>query len=284
MFACDRTGVHELYHFEPVSGVLRQRTSTRYGASDFTYSSDGKWLYYSSQTLKGMKLFRTPVDSLTDKAVDYADIHKYVIADKLSQQENEIAARLGLEKAVNQVDYELSEPKKYSKAGHMFNLHSWTPVYVSVDNIMNMSYDHIWQAASLGVTGIMQNRLSTGVGEIGYSAHKDPYNPEKWRHSGHFKYTYSGLYPVIEASLDFNDRAARQYSLTGYTSDDKLRSVSISSSELPVPYVEGKLSMYIPFNLSSGGWNKGVIPRITYRVSNDMFNNSMSLNSSDGQI
>lgn len=283
IFACDRTGVHELYHLNPSTGDLRQKTSTRYGASDFTYSTDGRWLYYSSQTLKGMQMFRTSVDSLLNRPADFSDIHKYVIADRLAQQEKAEAEKTGLSKAVSEVDYSLSQPRKYSKFGHTFNLHSWTPVYVSVDNIMNMSFDHIWQAASLGVAGIMQNRLSTGVGEFGYSAHKDPYNPLKWRHSGHAKFTYSGLYPVIEASIDVNDRAARQYNITAYKQDDRM-SVSLSSAELPSPYIEGRLSMYIPFNFTSGGWNRGFIPKVSYRISNDMFNTSAAILSYDGNV
>jgi len=283
IFACDRTGVHELYHLDPSTGDLRQKTSTRYGASDFTYSTDGKWLYYSSQTLKGMKMFRTPADSLIDRAADFTDIHRYVIADRLTEQENEAARAAGLETAVPDVDFNVSEPRKYSKAGHAFNIHSWAPVYVSVDNIMNMSFDKVWQAASLGVSGIMQNRLATGVGEFGYSAHKDPYNPSKWRHSGHAKFTYSGLYPIIEASIDFNDRAARQYNVTGYAKDGML-SVGFGSKELPSPYIEGNISVYIPFDFSSGGWYKGVIPKLSYKISNDMFNTGMSVLSSDGHI
>jgi hypothetical protein len=158
----------------------------------------------------------------------------------------------------------------------MFNIHSWAPVYVNVDNIMNMSFDHIFQAASLGASAIMQNRLATGVGEFGYSAHKDPYDRAKWRHSGHFKFTYSGLYPVIEAKLDINDRAARQFNVTA-VQRGKGMGVSLSSKELDAPYFEGKLSAYIPFDFSSGGWYKGLIPKISYRITNDMFNTSISV-------
>ena len=274
IFTCDRTGVNELYHLDPYTGDLIQKTSTRYGSSDFTYSTDGRWLYYSSQTLKGMQMFRISVDSLQNRTVDFSEIHEYVIADKLSEQEKEIARKSGFDKAVTDVDFNVSKPRRYSKLGHAFNIHSWAPVYVNVDNIMNMSFDHVWQAASLGVSGIMQN---------GYSGHKDPYDPSKWRHSGHASFTYSGLYPVIEASLDFNDRAARQYNVTGYQKDGRI-SVSLASKELPSPNLEGRISMYVPLNFSSGGWNKGVIPKISYRISNDMFNTSAAVMSSDGHI
>ena len=257
---------------------------TNYGVSDCSYSNDGKYLYYSSQTLNGKRIFRTPVDSLIDRKVDFSQTHKYFLADKLSEQEQMLAQKDGEKSAVNDsLEVKFTEPKKYSKIGHMFNIHSWTPVYVSVDNIMNMSFDYMYQAASLGVSGIMQNTLSTGVGEIGYSAHKDPYDKSKWRHSGHFKFTYSGLYPIIEAKVDFNDRAARQLS-TNWISSSEGERCSMTSRSLNTPYIEGRLSMYVPLNLSSGGWLRGFIPRVSYKISNDKFNSSITLLETDDYI
>ena len=269
-FTCDRTGVNELYHLDPCTGTLTQKTSTRYGAEDFQYKD--QWLYYSSQTLGGMRIFRTSIDSLMNKEVDFNELHHYPIAEVITAQEREIAVR---KEADTDRKVEISSPERYRKLPNMFGLHSWAPVYVNVDNIMNMSYDHIWQAASLGATGIIQNKLSTATGEFGYSAHKDPYNPAKWRHSGHARFTYSGLYPVIEASVNVNDRAARQYNAYAYLLPDGKASMEVSSRELSAPYIEGTLSTYIPFNFSSGGWYRGVIPRLSYRIGNDKFNTGM---------
>ncbi len=279
MFTSDRTGVNELYHLNPTTGELRQKTVTKYGAEDFVYGGNG-YLYYSAPTLNGLRMYRTPVDSLINRKVDFTEKYSYIIADCLSEQENRLAAEAGYDKAVDEdlkaEDVYISEPKRYRKAAHMFNIHSWAPVYVNVDNIMNMSYDYIFQAASLGATAIMQNRLATGVGEFGYSAHKDPYDKTKWRHSGHFKFTYSGLYPVIEAKFDINDRAARQYNVKAIKSREGA-SIGLYSGELAVPYMEGKLSAYIPLTFNSGGWYKGVIPKLTYRITNDMFNTSITV-------
>ena len=279
MFTSDRTGVNEMYHFNPTTGELHQKTVTKYGAEDFVYGDNG-YLYYSAPTLNGLRMYRTPVDSLINRKVDFTEKYSYIIADCLSEQENRLAVEAGLDKAVDEElkveDVYISEPKRYRKAAHMFNIHSWAPVYVNVDNIMNMSYDYIFQAASLGATAIMQNRLATGVGEFGYSAHKDPYDKTKWRHSGHFKFTYSGLYPVIEAKFDINDRAARQYNVKAIKSGEGA-SIGLYSGELAVPYMEGKLSAYIPLTFNSGGWYKGVIPKLTYRISNDMFNTSITV-------
>lgn len=272
IFTCDRTGVNELYHLDPSTGNLTQKTSTRYGAEDFQYKGD--WLYYSSQALDGKKIYRTPVDSLMNRSVNFSDIHHYHIAEAVTAQEKAIA----LEKeAETDKKVTISDPQRYGKFRNAFNLHSWAPVYVNVDNIMNMSFDQIWQAASLGATGIFQNRLSTAVGEIGYSAHKDPYNPAKWRHSGHARFTYSGFYPIIEATVNFNDRAARQYNAYAYIFPDGKASMEVSSRELSTPYIEGILSTYIPFNFSSGGWYKGLIPKLTYRIGNDKFNTGLAV-------
>ena len=268
MFTCDRTGVNELYHLDPSDCRLVQKTSTRYGASDFRYSEDGEWLYYSSQTMKGMRIFRTRRDSLMDSTADFTERHLYPIAEAVTAQERAMAEKRGVELMK---DVKISDPVRYRKLPHMFNVHSWAPVYVNVDNIMNMSFGQIWEAASLGVTGIMQNRLSTATGEFGYSAHKDPYNPERWRHSGHARFRYSGLYPIFEVSVDVNDRSARQYHVFRYKLGEDKTGMEVSSQELAVPYVEGRVSAYIPFRFSSGGWFRGVTPRMSYRIGNDMF-------------
>ena len=277
LFTCDRSGVNELYHFSPSDGRLIQKTNTRYGASDFAYSEDGEYLYFSAETLKGLQLSRIHTSSLINREVRHDSVHRYELADKLAQQEREIAMQSGASEAVPELDsIYISKPRRYKKAANMFNIHSWAPVYVSVDNIMNMSFDKVYEAASLGVSGIMQNRLATGVGEFGYSAHKDPYNPTRWRHSGHAKYTYSGLYPVFEFSVDFNDRDARQYYFKVYR-DGELTSVGLENRALDKPYVQGMVRTYIPFNFSSGGWYRGVIPQLSYRISNDMFNTGASV-------
>ena len=276
IFTCDRTGVNELYHLDPQSGKLTQKTSIRHGGESFAYSPDGKWLYFSSLTVKGKQVFRTPVDSLIERNADFGDRHEYVLAESLTRQEMEAEKKASACDSCTETEYsgKFSEPVRYRKFPHMFNVHSWAPVYVNVNNIMNTSFDYIYQAASLGATGIIQNRLSTATGEFGYSAHKDPYHPDKWRHSGHARFTYTGLYPVLEASVDFNDRAAFQYNMRGYIMDNG-SSMSLESKELASPSLQGKFKAYIPFDFSSGGWFRGVIPQLSYTVTNDYMNNSL---------
>lgn len=273
-FVSDRTGSDELYHLDTEKGCIRQMTSLRYGGESFVYSPDEKWLYFSSQTLKGKAIFRCPADSLLNREVDFSSRHEYYLAERLSRQEKQIAEEKGDPYIEDAVELSFSEARRYRKFNHMFNVHSWAPVYVNVDNIMNISYDYTYQAASLGATGIIQNRLSTATGEFGYSAHKDPYNPAKWRHSGHARFTYTGLYPVFELSVDFNDRAARQYNSTAHLVEEGAM-ISITSKETAAAYLSGRIRTYVPFSFSRGGWHSGIIPQLTYSISNDFFNNSV---------
>lgn len=275
VFTCDRTGVNELYHLDPQTGKLTQKTSIRHGGESFVYSPDGKWLYFSAHTLKGKQVFRSSVDSLLEREADFSQRHEYVLAESLTAQEKAAAEKTAAyTEGKTEIQTEFSKPERYRKFPHMFNVHSWAPVYVNVDNIMNMSFDKVYEAASLGATGIIQNRLSTATGEFGYSAHKDPYNPAEWRHSGHARLTYTGLYPAIEASIDFNDRSARQYNMKGYILENGSM-MALESSGLSSPSVQARFKTYIPFNLSSGGWHRGIVPQLTYMINNDYMNNSL---------
>ena len=281
MFTCDRTGSNELYHFNLQSGKLTQKTSIRHGGESFAYSPDGKWLYFSSQTVKGKQIFRTPVSELFSYDADLSDRHKYMLAESLTAQEMAVMDKMKAEHPEtdsvteeNMAGAYSSEPKRYRKFPHMFNVHSWAPLYVNVNNIMNMSYDYTYDLASLGATGIIQNKLSTAVGQFGYSAHRDPYHPDKWRHSGHAKFTYSGFYPIVELSVDFNDRSAIQYNPKAIV-ENGYSMMSIDAKEDAAPFVYADLKVYVPFDLSSGGWFRGVIPQVSYSFSNDFFNSSM---------
>ncbi len=278
LFTCDRTGVNELYSLDPASGELRQLTSTRYGASDYHFDADGRWLYYSSQTIKGKMIFRTRTDSLFNREADWRERCGWIIADKLSEQAGRRAEKIYgdrdfLETEAARADtVTLSKPKRYHKIPQMFRVHSWAPFYADIPTLMNADDlgDNLFDYVNLGATAVIQNQLGTFSGIVGYKAAKDPYDKSRWRHSAHLNLTYSGLYPVFELNLDFNDRAARQSRLFLRETGGDYYSVELLSEAYPsVPNISGSISAYIPFRFSSGGWSRGFTPRVTYYISND---------------
>lgn len=279
LFTSDRTGVNELYSLDPDEGTLRQLTSTRYGASDYQFDADGRWLYFSSQTIKGKMIFRTPANELFDKEVDWNERYIWPIAEKLSEQARRRAKKLYgnaelLETEAARADtMTLSKPRRYYKVPQMFRVHSWAPFYANIPMLMNANDlgDNIFDYVNLGATAVLQNQLGTFSGIIGYSAHKDPYDKARWRHSAHLNLKYTGLYPVFELSLDFNDRAARQGSVNLYEMGEGMYSITTRSEAHPsVPNISGSISAYIPFKFSSGGWSRGFTPRVSYYISNDL--------------
>lgn len=278
LFTSDRTGVNELYSLNPADGTLRQLTSTRYGASDYQFDEDGRWLYYSSQTTKGKMIFRTAAGELFNKEADWNERYSWPIAEKLSEQARRRAEKLYgnaelLETEAARADtMTLSKPRRYHKIPQMFRVHSWAPFYANIPVLMNANDlgDNIFDYVNLGATAVLQNQLGTFSGIVGYSAHKDPYDKARWRHSAHLNLKYTGLYPVFELNIDFNDRAARQSGIALHQVSDNAYSITMRSEAHPsVPNISGSISAYIPFKFSSGGWSRGFTPRVSYYISND---------------
>lgn len=275
-FLCDRTGVTELYSLEVESLTLRQLTSTRYGISSPVFKADT--LYYSSLAAsdrpkdhkQGRMTYATAVADLPVTEVRYEDIHKYLVADALTAQENALGDSTEVTAEVN-----FSQPGKYSKI-RFPHIHSWVPIYFNYDNVESVSGDDYYKTASLGATALFQNLLSTGYGMVGYGAHEDPHKDGKWRHSGHFKYIFTGLYPVFEFSADFNDRASLDIQKIQVTKGKMYRLYN-KGTLTDKPYFEGGLKVYIPFNFSSGGINRGLIPQVKYKFTNDRYNDQILL-------
>lgn len=273
-FLCDRTGVTELYSLDVENLTLRRLTSTRYGISSPVFKADT--LYYSSLAAsdrprdykQGRMMYATAVSDLPITEVRYEDIHKYPVADALTAQETALGDSIAVAAEVK-----FSQPERYSKI-RLPHIHSWAPVYFNYDNVESISGDDYYKTASLGATAMFQNLLSTGYGMVGYRAHEDPYKDGDWRHSGHFKYIFTGLWPVIEFSADFNDRAAMDIQKI-QVSKEKMYRLYNKGTLTDKPYFEGGLKVYIPFNFSSGGINRGLIPQVKYKFTNDRYNDQI---------
>ena len=267
-FVSDRTGVFELYNLDTETGEAVRLTSSRYGSTDFVLDEDADSLYISIITPKGKMIFAQAARELRPEKVNLSDVHTYRIADKLSQQEDSLAVFYPEPDLV-----EPSGPKKYSKLAHLVKFHSWAPIYFNYDEISSMSFDFTYRTASLGATGLFQNELGTAYGFVGYSAHKNPQERASWKHSLHGQFNYSGWYPVIETSFDFNDRNAYLYRFSSIiTAADPKRSVSGEIRKAPL--FNGNVAVYIPLSFSKGGWLSGFLPQVKYNFTNDLMSTS----------
>ena len=262
MFSSDLTGVQELYALDLTDGRVARLTNLRFGGQDFDLEADT--LYFSVLQPEGRMVHRLAWNELQPVAADFTQRPKYPFAEELAAGERE---------AIDwDAPVEVSDPKPYSKLAHLFRFHAWLPFYLQFDSIDNLSLETLTQDAGLGATAYWQNDLGSGYGFAGY--HAAPVDGV-WRHSLHANFTYTGLYPVIEASVDFNDRDACEYAMI---QDEEKQQLYLQARGLGIPSVSGTLKTYIPWNFSSGGWLRGLVPTVTLLLNNDRFSDGRSMN------
>ena len=218
-------------------------------------------LYFSALQPEGRLIHKIAWKKLRPKLADFSTLPSFPFAAKLSAGEPQTPDE----------PFRISKPKPYSKLAHLFRFHTWLPVYVNYDGIESLSLSRLTEDAGLGATAFWQNDLGTSYGFAGYHA---AYKEGAWRHTLHGKWTYSGLYPVFEASVDFNERDARNYFLA---QDEEQKTVSLKAQPRQnahggvLPSLSASLRTYIPWNFSSGGSLRGIVPTAAVSMSNDRF-------------
>lgn len=255
-FVSDRNGVNELYRLSPDGSVVRL-TNNRFGASDFLPSGDS--LVFAALTPEGRMLYReaTSVPLATGNA-------SWPFAESLSGQEATITGTAANDETA------FSDPKPYHKLPHLLRLHSWAPVFIDYDAVANTSFETLSSTADLGATLFFQNDLGTASAVAGYSARREivDYTPQ-WDHSFHGKFTYTGLYPVIELSADIGGGYARRYLCNSILHGDR-KTLSLAGKYTDTPSFKTKASVYVPLDFSRAGWYRGLVPRLDLTYTNDL--------------
>ena len=264
-FVSDRTGVKELYRYDPATGRAWQLTNSRYGGTDYFQHGDSLW--FNAMTPEGTAIFKAKAP--TPKEIDIREVYKDRVAEKLSEQERFLHSLRSVEMTE---EPSISEPRPYRKVLHLMKFHSWAPLYFNYDAVESLSGDLSYDTASPGLTGMFQNDLGTAWGTVGYSVHPDPDKPSEWRHSGHLQFTYTGLYPVLEASFDLYDTGAGQYH---FERRDYGERIGYATAAQPVdgPVWSGSLKAYIPFRYDKGGIQRGWVPQVGWSISNNCYDN-----------
>ena len=253
-FTSDLNGTSNLYVYEFEKGKIKQLTNARFGAGGASLSPDGESLLYHDFDHLGYNAVSLGNEFMLQEEAWMSNPYKYEIADKIS-------AMAGFSIDTVKIDERVVsgyESKRYSKIGNLFRVHSWAPIFYDVDKIKSMSFENIREVAKPGAIIYSQNSLNSANMMAGYSY-------DNGFHAGHFKFTYRGLYPVIEINSSVNTRnRTRQYIDRSGAEPRSVQEV------LPQPYVEGYIRSYIPVNLNrGGGWSEGFVPSVLWRYTND---------------
>ncbi|MCQ2138167.1 MAG: hypothetical protein MJY60_05630, partial [Bacteroidales bacterium] len=255
-FASDFDGVMNIFSIDWKNSAVKQLTNSKYGANYPFFDADGQ-LYYSEYSSKGYHLVTADKSAFLDRDIKFKQPYLHPVAEALATQyaEKFTEAPVGNAAYLDQEQYPVEE---YDKLRNAFHFHSWAPLYYNVDRIMNMSGDHLYEMASLGLTGYSQNELGTVTAMAGYSYH------------GGFNALHGKVNAVIadfdvEASFDFNDRKQR-------LDDPLLKEIQGDYQSVVTnrPYFTASIAADYPHNLFGGGWLSMFIPVARLTFSNDL--------------
>ena len=260
-FSSDRDGTAEL-HSIGADGILRQETSLRFGGGNFTF--DGKDLLYSTLGLKDNGIRRIPSGSLLGLPVSPKPFPR-PIADKLSLQEDTMAV------ATAPLDTVFTETVPYEKGKHLLGFHSWAPFYTETDDIASIASEITEGDITFGATAWFQNELETSYGEVALGV-----GPYYAMPSGkyyvipaiHAEWTYAGWFPVMKLTAEAGGRNALGAGMESSKTEEGL-AISTGLDTLSAPRLSLTALGYLPLNLSSGGWNRGFVPSLSFTLTND---------------
>ena len=263
-FVSDMNGVNELYRFDEADGTLYRLSNTPFGATEFTVDGDRE--VFTAMSTSGRALFSTPLSAMEPTPVRL-EPHAYRVADALSAQEQ---ALITTPAPPHDTLGGFREPVRYKRVPHLILLHSWAPFAFDYDAIAGSSGDLVRDDIDPGVTLLFQNRLGDFYGFANYAYHQDDLGSGERRNAWHAQFTYTGLYPVLEARLAVGDRQALTYRRQeiDYYGEQVLQN---SYQRLNGDAVEASLKAYVPLTFSKSGWKRGLIPQFSWSISNDIF-------------
>lgn len=272
-FVSDLDGTDEVYSL--TGDNLRRLTDYKYGASDYCLA--GNTIYLTIPGTDGEHLYSESLDALKGEAAHWDSVYVSPVVKKLVAQSQSL-----LPEGLPDGNVEISSPKKYCKASGLLHVHSWAPFYIHVDEENDVSFQESTEAVRLGATAFFQNLLGTASGTAAIGR-QHSYGNKDYRAIGNISFTWRGWYPVLTATLTFNEEDA-----IGYTR------YRISSEGMTMNYVSAKaqdktsfdacLKAYVPLNLSSGGWSRGVVPQVVARFTNSTFDKSLYYTNMTDQV
>jgi len=238
------SGIDNIYCLDLNERESYQVTSARFGAFYPQLSPDGRVLYYSNYSAMGNGIASMPVEEGLWKPLEDARSHTEQINFKQTQAEKEVVDGVY---AIDSIQY---ESRKYFKGLHLFNIHSWLPLYFDYLN-PELEFDPDHLPVSPGISLISQNRLSTAVSQLGYE-YRDGY------HLFHSGIKLKGKYPVLNLYFD-------------YGGEPNVLLMAEGDSIISLPNdLRLTAQTYVPLRFNTGKYFTLLQPRINYSYRRDV--------------
>jgi hypothetical protein len=243
-FSATFSGIDNIYCYDADKKQVYQVTSAPFGAFHPQLSADGLTLFYSNYTSSGYKAASLDLEhglwTPLDEAMDHSEQIDYVQTE---------AEQLLLNQPEEGDTLELNS-RRYRKMFHLFNVHSWLPLYIDYLN-PELELNPEQLPVSPGISLVSQNLLSTAVSQVGYE-YRDGY------HMFHSGIKLKGRYPVLNLYFD-------------YGGEPHVLLLAEGDSALSLPPDLGFTAQtYVPLRLNTGKYLSLIQPRIDYRYRRDI--------------
>jgi hypothetical protein len=241
LFSAPYSGISNIFALSFETGEIQQLTSSDFGATDATFDATNR-LIFADYDANGFFLARMETSQFLNKKISNSHKTENYLADQLSKMSPFSIDGIHTSKKMYPV-------KEYHKICHLFNIHSWAPVYI----------DGLSQTGGIGASILSQNTLGTMVAQLGYQ-----YDENEHTGKTSFNIEYYGLYPVIGGGISHGMR----------------RGKTIHENELyELKWMETEINTEIklPLNFTRDRWIRGFQPRIGYRLINKNMDPSVGL-------
>ncbi|MEN8157936.1 MAG: hypothetical protein ABFS10_13375 [Bacteroidota bacterium] len=243
-FSATFSGIDNIYCHDLTDHETYQVTSARFGAFQPQISGEGSRLFYSNYTSGGYEIAEMNLEEGLWKPVEAIRSHEEQLDYQPSDDEQRVFAEMSKQ------DTTTYPVKRYSKFTHLFNIHSWLPLYVDYLN-PDLSLDPEQLPVSPGLSLVSQNHLSTAVSQLGYE-YRDGY------HMFHSGIKLKGRYPVFNLFFD-------------YGGEPRVFLMDEGDSAMALPRgMNFTAQSYVPFRFNTGKFLSMVQPRVDYNYNRDL--------------
>lgn len=206
--------------------VVSTHSQVNYGALAFAIKDST--LFISSYTADGARIIKQNLYNLSSCSLN--TINKpFALASLMEAQELQLQTDSAITQLSGKKQDSLYSSHKYNKYLHLFNFHSWAPIFMSIKN----------EDLGFGASVFSQNLLSSSILEAGHKIIASDKRDETY-----INYTYQGWYPIINASFKYGSRNILLDHDTSYTDISSWDEYTFSTN------------ITVPYNWTFNNWNK----------------------------
>ena len=252
-------GTNNVYVFDTSASQSYRLTTSRFGAFSPVMSRDGKRLFFADHSASGARIASVSVDDLQRESADFNNVYDHALAEAITEQEQFRLDPDVLLLSADSLETMNFTTKPYRKVAHLFHVHSWMPFYFDAADAANSISDDLSTIVKPGSMLLSQNALSTMMSQVGWYY-------DNGHHYGKLALSYTGLYPVMDISVEYGGKAF-DYNWKKDEGDNDILSFSMTNRNL----IDAEARVYVPVNLSRNHYISGIRPSVTYSYTNNQY-------------